>query len=131
MRGKLRFRAINVKTKEIIYIEDLCWFEEQGIHNIDDDGIARGLTGDYYINQCTYIKDKHNKFIYEEDICKNTRNNEIFFIAWHGTMAGYVFDKPSYKGKSEWGELFRAFDKFEIIGNVYTNPELLEENKNV
>ena len=77
--------------------------------------------------QCTGLKDKNGKFVYEGDICRNVRNGDIVYVSWHGTLAGYVWSKKETPLRNSFGELFRIFDKYEVIGNIYENPELLEE----
>ena len=80
------------------------------------------------VGQFTGLSDKNGKKIFEGDICRNTRTGEIVSVKWHGTMAGFVWSNR--KGKShlyDFGELFRAHDKYEVIGNIYDNPELLED----
>ena len=80
------------------------------------------------VGQYTGLKDKNGKRIYEGDICRNTKTGEIASVKWHGTMAGYVWSNRRRDNKSlfDFGELFRAYDKYEIIGNIYDNPELLK-----
>lgn len=80
------------------------------------------------VGQFTGLTDKNGKKIFEHDICRNTRNGEIVLVKWHGTMAGYVWCKHGESCLSDFGELFRAYDKYEVIGNVHDNPELLRGN---
>ena len=82
------------------------------------------------VGQYTGLKDKNGKRIFEGDICRNTRTGEIVSVKWHGTMAGYVWNKRRADGfLFDFGELFRACDKYEVIGNIHDNPELLEVGK--
>ena len=79
------------------------------------------------IGQYTGLKDKDGKRIFEGDICRNTRTGEIVSVKWHGTMSGYVWNKRRADGfLFDFGELFRACDKYEVIGNIHDNPELLK-----
>lgn len=140
MKDRFKLRAVNVKTKEIIYIEDLYWFEEEGIHNIDDNGIARGISGEYHINQCTGKKDCIGKLIYDNDIISIIGKNGMKFtyiVRYSNTEYKWIL---IYNYSDSLGEKARDFYKqyvhpkylykegYRVIGNIYENPELLEEN---
>lgn len=79
------------------------------------------------VGQYTGLCDKNGKKIFEGDICRNTKTGEIVSVKWHGTMAGYVWSKRKeyHQHLFTFGELFRAYDKYEVIGNIHDNPELL------
>ena len=79
------------------------------------------------VGQYTGLNDKNGKRIFEGDICRNTRTGEIVSVKWHGTMAGYVWNKRRADGfLFDFGELFRACDKYEVICNIHDNPVLLK-----
>ncbi len=79
------------------------------------------------VGQYTGLTDKNGKKIFEGDICRNTKTGEIVSVKWHGTMASFVWSEPKEKSHLfEFGELFRAYDKYEVVGNIHDNPELLE-----
>ncbi len=84
------------------------------------------------VGQYTGLTDKNGKKIFEGDICKNIKTGEIVSVKWHGTMAGYVWSKKkkNHQHLFDFGELFRAYDKYKIIGNIHDNPELLERSEN-
>ena len=82
------------------------------------------------VGQYTGLKDKNGKRIFEGDICRNTRTGEIVSVKWHGTMAGYVWNKRRADGfLFDFGELFRACDKYEVIGNIHDNKSLLNNQE--
>ncbi|HDR7795332.1 TPA: hypothetical protein QCY19_004003 [Bacillus luti] len=62
----IELRAWDVKRKEMIYIDDLYFFEQEGIHEIVD-GVARGHHSEYKIMQFTGIKDTNGVKVFEGD----------------------------------------------------------------
>lgn len=86
---------------------------------------------DVELMQYTGLKDKNNKEIYEGDIVLIKLDETS---TWHKTVVGFkkgafiadLIDKEDYVYIFHHG--FTG-DDFEIIGNVYENKNLLEENK--
>jgi len=85
----------------------------------------------YILMQYTGLKDKKGKDIYEGDIvtwideCANDHDGErqsgYFVFSWSLYDASFMLDQ----GSSSFG--FGECDTFEVIGNIYENPELLKE----
>ena len=83
--------------------------------------------------QVTGLKDKNNKDIYEGDIIqclyscspndKHT-NKEVMEVKWNKENCRFNW----FLSYSE-GKLSGAIKDIEIIGNIYENPELLEEGE--
>lgn len=80
------------------------------------------------ICQCTGLKDKNGKLIWESDIMvahldENYPEDEIYIrILWHGS---------GFCSKEKGSEDISPIDKFdqehfEVCGNIFDNPELLE-----
>ena len=78
------------------------------------------------VGQYTGLKDKNGKKIFEGDICQYKKTGRTVLVAWHGTMAGFVWNKKEDSSLYDFGELFRVHDKYEVIGNIHDNPELLK-----
>ena len=122
-RGK---RIDNGKWVEGFYVEDpFCDCYE--ICDVNSDTYQREDVYPSTVGQYTGLKDKNGKRIFEGDICRNTKTGEIVSVKWHGTMAGFVWNKRKENSHlSDFGELFRVYDKYEVIGNIHDNPELME-----
>ena len=124
MQNRFKFRVVyynDVEKKYFIFEPDL----------ISADGTARayayGESGadEYYdtvtLNQCTGLKDKNGKLIYEGDIVR-----DLF-------IPGYIYQVEWFKGqfklKSTINNLFLNFDttQQEVIGNIYETPEIIKD----
>jgi len=76
----------------------------------------------FFISQFTGLHDKNGVEIYEGDILSNSMAYPmVSSVKWNNDKA--LFNAIS-KHRTSW--LFSANALFEVIGNIYENPELLE-----
>ena len=143
---EIKFRVYDPITKKIYPVNDInFWLDQVNAHthpndkekyelvDLDEGGILMQYTG---------LKDKNGKEIYEGDLVKltgwyykNERQKEkqdfdlVCRVEYDNTVACYNLihvDLP--------GSYLKFFDvlivthdrQFEVIGNIYSNPELLE-----
>ena len=85
------------------------------------------FTNDKYLMQSTGLKDKNDKEIFEGDILDYKGRKAL--VRWHGSYASFIyrFVDELQNRNTEWKPLYLAYMKCEIIGNIYENPELLED----
>lgn len=76
--------------------------------------------------QSTGLFDKNGKEIFEKDIVDFKGRKAI--VKWHGSYASFIYEfvDELQNRTTEWQPLYLSYYKFEIIGNIYENPELLE-----
>lgn len=80
--------------------------------------------------QCTGLKDKHGKLIYEGDIVRFYFDNDeiIAVIEWDYDECRFYLNTTDYfEDKYVTDYEIVNQEKYEVIGNIYDNPELLEE----
>lgn len=79
--------------------------------------------------QSTGLFDRNGKEIFEGDILDYRGRKAL--VRWHGSYASFIyrFVDELQKRNTEWKPLYLAYMKCEIIGNIYENPELLEDKK--
>ena len=115
--------GIDYESEEILMQE--IYFEnglpdERVLYNYDFDEIE--------FMQSTGLKDKNGKEIFEKDILDY--NGRKVIVKWHGSYASFIYEfvDELQNRTTEWQPLYLSSYHFEIIGNFYENPELLEDN---
>jgi uncharacterized phage protein (TIGR01671 family) len=137
MKNRFKFRAWDKIEKRMFDVEMIHFCLNGGYiwdeRNFDVD---RQRETAYELNncvllQCTGLKDKSGKLIFEGDILKSTDENNVISKFDSNTGIGVVewFEKYGFwnvsKIENSLGDILQ--DGFvEIIGNKYENPELLE-----
>lgn len=84
------------------------------------------------IMQSTGLKDKNGKEIFEGDILACKTDDEVINlnIFWDEERALFMFESKKYNEQEPLAELVENNTyPFEIIGNIYENPELLEDKE--
>ena len=80
------------------------------------------------ICQCTGLKDKNGKLVWENDIVRTVYdgNEHIYQVVWDESELDFkaTNGKENYKSNFEY---LPCCDEIEILGNCFDNPELLEE----
>ena len=123
-----KFRAWDKETKTMIDVSLINFEEHSILGGYWEFGQTESIKFDEIeLMQSTGLKDKNGKEIFEGDIVDYKGREAV--IKWHGSYASFIyrFVDGLQERVSEWEPLFLACYHFEVIGNIYENPELLED----
>lgn len=78
------------------------------------------------VGQCTGLKDKNEKLIFEGDIVKDVQSGICYLIKWFPESTCYSLANKNGEMNFGCDELEMFLDDLAVIGNIHDNPELLE-----
>ena len=118
MSREIKFRAWDKHHNSMEYINDLYWFEENGIHDFNDDN--------YIFMQNTGLKDKNGKEIYDSDIVKVTWGSGkiVFYEVKYCGSLGYHYLRDTKNKEDDDIICIYDYSQMDVIGNIFDNPEL-------
>ena len=121
MNDRYLYRAKRIDNGE--WVEGLLTIMWGQLHIIvpEDENTAYPID-ESTICQCTGLKDKHGKLIFENDIVRCGKNCTV---TWCDTFASWRLNTSGWMYSHFFGEACKPED-VEIVGNIFDNPELLE-----
>ena len=126
-----KFRAWDKKLKKMFEVSFIDFDTKLVGLNIDLEIIIFDFE-DIILMQSTGLKDKNGKEVFEGDILAFETDKGILNvnIYWDSKHALFMFKSEKYKEEELLAELVENNTyPFEIAGNIYENPELLEEEE--
>ena len=126
-----RFRAWDGGSLCRMYSPEEVMVGNGDIWVVDEDSVAGEwiVNNDLALMQSTGLTDKNGKEIFEGDILSvETDVGKVrVSVSWDDKHALFMFESQKYNEKQALAELFEDNSyPFKIIGNIHTNPELLE-----
>ena len=123
---KFRFRAWDTEKNKMVKVDTID-FNNGNVNDVDfyNQEIHFGFST--ILLQYTGLKDKNGTEIYEGDILTDHGDEGPLYVEYSNERAMFVFvDKFDPFGVTSYSTLQISYEQFEVIGNIYENPELLE-----
>lgn len=96
------------------------------IFDEDSEGNEWIVNNDLSLMQSTGLTDKYGEEIFEGDIIDYNGRNAV--VKWHGSYASfvYMFVDELRSRNQEWEPLYLSYFHFQVVGNKFETPALLE-----
>ena len=125
-----KFRAWDKYFKEMVQVNALVLDEQVIKVTYKNGNIAKEDVKEYELMQSTGLEDKNNKEIFEGDIVRMRNPRDRRQIGMFQVVRVANSPMLGLLDKKLTTEIFNLYEHmrnyYEIIGNVYENPELLE-----
>lgn len=124
MNREIKFRVWKTNLKcfaifDLNFTSDILSFKD--CINCTVETIQKDINENSIITQFTGLTDKHGKEIYEGDILKAHG-----LVAWNDVEHRWSAIDLNWNDNKEWHDIDYLTSPFEVIGNVFENPELLK-----
>ena len=123
MEDRFKVRAWDTEEGRYASDEDICFDTGGSCDNVYDLVV---VDDQFYIyEQCTGLKDKNGKLIYEGDILKSAYTEKAYIVGREKHYACWSYRYKNVGTTLSEGDIVNY--GLEVIGIIHENPELLEE----
>ncbi len=129
MKREIKYRVIGYGGS-LMEVKSLLFNTSVGLIAVTDEGDYRISDGGVYLMEYTGMKDKNGKEIYEGDIVKLFIDGDpyLYEIIWEEEHQRFgLVEADGTIEHDSWA--YTSNNDFEVIGNIYENPNLLNDGK--
>ena len=125
MQDRFKVRAWYNRLQEYDYdVQNLSMYDQDEYFTTFFRYVERDKP-DVTLEQCTGLKDKNGKLIYEGDILKSAYTEKTYIVGREKHYACWSYRYKNVGTTLSEGDIVNY--GLEVIGNIHENPELLEE----
>lgn len=127
INDRFKFRVFDYDDNKMHDVIEIMYREDNTVVEWlnSEDKKRSAFIGEVPTVQCTGLKDKNGKLIYEGDIVKQNYNQYII----EGCIGGFHCINTNTKSSYQFYVLSK--EHIEVIGNIYENKELLNEYNHI
>ena len=137
MNREIEFRAWLKKENKMVNVKSIHFGTKKIMYgysvNSQNYGNKTCKFEDCELMECTQLKDKNETKIFEGDILRLPSylfDGELCVCVYHDTECGIGFElieSRKYNIGHDYCILSDEWEDFEVVGNIYDNPELLQQ----
>lgn len=126
MQDRFKFRIFDKKLNKMANWGDNPYHNMEIVNIICSNNPEFNSDNRFHLMQCTGLRDKNSKLIFEGDIIKlYGKNYKVIFEKRAAYFGLFISKNETYR----LNDIHTLTSEIEIIGNIYENPELLEGNQ--
>lgn len=125
-----KFRAWDKVFKEMVQVNALVLDEQVVKVTYKNGNVAKEDMKEYELMQSTGLKDKNGKEIFEGDVLCDEgieQEDEFVYVSVSSKEGMWICTQITNEDCGYGGALNEFVSDYSIIGNIYENPELLED----
>jgi hypothetical protein len=136
MTREIKFRAWSKEERQMFNVGGLTNIDYPINHRyryvtiaVRDAGVINDATPQVRtieLMQYTGLRDKNGKDAYEADLVRDWEGIDLYEVVWNSKWACFELNRLTHNNDTALDDMDSLPTSFEVVGNRYENPDLLE-----